>query len=75
MKILFLTLARIDSVEQKGIYQDLIRKIRDEGNEIIKMIELLLNNQAEYDKMAKAVNPYGDGHASKIIYEKIKMES
>ena len=35
MKILFLTLARIDSVEQKGIYQDLIRKIRDEGNEII----------------------------------------
>jgi glycosyltransferase involved in cell wall biosynthesis len=35
MKILFLTLARIDSVEQKGIYQDLIRKIRDKGNEII----------------------------------------
>ena len=35
MKILFLTIARIDSVEQKGIYQDLIRKIRDEGNEII----------------------------------------
>ena len=33
MKILFLTLARIDSVEQKGIYQDLIRKIRDKGNE------------------------------------------
>ena len=35
LKIIFLTLARIDSVEQKGNYQDLIRKIRDKGNEII----------------------------------------
>ena len=35
MKIIFLTLARISRIEQPGIYEDLIRKIRDEGNEII----------------------------------------
>lgn len=32
---------------------------------IYEMGKTLLTNQAEYDKMAKAVNPYGDGLASK----------
>ena len=32
-------------------------------------IELLLNNKIEYNKMAKAVNPYGDGKASEKIYD------
>jgi glycosyltransferase involved in cell wall biosynthesis len=35
MKIIFLTLASISTIERPGIYEDLIRKIRDEGNEII----------------------------------------
>ena len=38
----------------------------DEGvicNEFTK----LLDNKEEYAKMAKAVNPYGDGHACKRI--------
>lgn len=35
MDILFLTLARIDSIETHGIYQDLIRKFRDEGHNLI----------------------------------------
>lgn len=34
MKILFLTLARIDSIEVQGIYQDLLRKFRDNGHEV-----------------------------------------
>ena len=34
MKILFLTLARIDSIEVQGIYSDLIRKFRDNGHEV-----------------------------------------
>jgi hypothetical protein len=33
MKILFLTLAKIDSIEAKGIYPDLLRKFRDNGHE------------------------------------------
>jgi len=35
MKIIVLTLVRITSLEDKGNYQDLFRKIRDEGHEII----------------------------------------
>jgi glycosyltransferase involved in cell wall biosynthesis len=35
MKILFLTLAKIDSIENQGIYTDLLRKFRDSGHEVI----------------------------------------
>ncbi len=34
MKILFLTLAKIESVENQGIYPDLLRKFRDNGHEV-----------------------------------------
>lgn len=37
--------------------------------EIRENIEKILNNQDIYDKMANAVNPYGDGTTSKQIYE------
>lgn len=33
---------------------------------------LLLADRQEYDKMARAINPYGDGHASKRIVKVIK---
>ncbi|MEG1880381.1 MAG: UDP-N-acetylglucosamine 2-epimerase (non-hydrolyzing), partial [Oscillospiraceae bacterium] len=38
---------------------------------IITETSKLLTNMAEYEKMAKAVNPYGDGNASKRIVEAI----
>ncbi|MEG1500346.1 MAG: UDP-N-acetylglucosamine 2-epimerase (non-hydrolyzing) [Clostridiales bacterium] len=38
---------------------------------IIKNLTLLLDNPAEYNKMAKAVNPFGNGTASQQIVEKI----
>ena len=34
MKILFLTIARIQSISERGIYTDLIRKFRDEGHKV-----------------------------------------
>ena len=34
MNILFLTLARINTIEERGIYTDLLRKFRDEGHEV-----------------------------------------
>jgi glycosyltransferase involved in cell wall biosynthesis len=34
MKVLFLTLAKINNIESRGIYQDLLRKFRDEGHDI-----------------------------------------
>jgi UDP-N-acetylglucosamine 2-epimerase (non-hydrolysing)/UDP-GlcNAc:undecaprenyl-phosphate GlcNAc-1-phosphate transferase len=38
---------------------------------IIKLAEVLLNDKAEYKKMANAVNPYGDGCASQRIIESL----
>lgn len=34
MNVIFLTLASINSVEQRGIYQDLLRKFRNEGHDV-----------------------------------------
>lgn len=34
---------------------------------IVEEIERLLDSRADYDAMAQAVNPYGDGHASERI--------
>lgn len=34
MKVLFLSLSHINSIEQRGIYTDLLRKFRDEGHDV-----------------------------------------
>ncbi|MFY9164407.1 glycosyltransferase family 4 protein [Aquirufa antheringensis] len=34
MKVLFLTLVRLDKIEDRGIYQDLLRKFRDNNHEV-----------------------------------------
>lgn len=40
--------------------------------EIRSNIENILNNKVVYEKMANAVNPYGDGHSSERIYDIIE---
>lgn len=40
-------------------------------NTIVELASQLITDKAEYEKMAKAVNPYGDGLASKRIVEAI----
>lgn len=42
-----------------------------EEEDIYNMTKTLLSNKDEYDKMAKAVNPYGDGLASKRTVDAI----
>ena len=34
MNVIFLTLARFSNIEERGIYQDLMRKFRDEGHQV-----------------------------------------
>ena len=34
MNIIFLTISRITDINARGIYTDLMRKFRDEGNQI-----------------------------------------
>ena len=50
MKILFLTLARIDSIEVQGIYPDLLRKFRDNGHDvtIVSPTERKYANKTKY---------------------------
>ncbi|MDK2811749.1 MAG: hypothetical protein PWR27_2458, partial [Petroclostridium sp.] len=38
---------------------------------IVRMASSLIENENEYNKMAKAVNPYGDGQASYRIVQAI----
>jgi UDP-N-acetylglucosamine 2-epimerase (non-hydrolysing) len=40
---------------------------------IIRETHLLLNDKKEYEKMVKAVNPYGDGKAAERILQKILL--
>ena len=42
-----------------------------EEDAIYEMAKTLLSDPTEYGKMARAVNPYGDGHASRRIVEAI----
>ena len=61
-----------DTTERpEGVAAGTARLVGTNTREIKSSVELLLNNQSEYDKMAKAVNPYGDGKASEIIYNYI----
>lgn len=40
-------------------------------DDIVRWVSLLLENQEQYQKMSRAVNPYGDGHASERIIDGI----
>ena len=40
---------------------------------IYKSVKKLLTQRESYDKMAKAVNPYGDGNASKRIVSALEL--
>ncbi|MDK2917550.1 MAG: hypothetical protein PWQ37_283 [Candidatus Petromonas sp.] len=43
-----------------------------EKEDVFRLTDELLNNKEEYNKMANAVNPYGDGRASERIVKAIK---
>ena len=61
-----------DTTERpEGVDAGTAKLVDTNTTEIFSSVESLLNNQVEYDKMAKAVSPYGDGKASEIIYNYI----
>ncbi len=41
-------------------------------NKIMREVSTLLDNEATYNKMSRAVNPYGDGHACERIVNALK---
>jgi len=56
---------------QEGIDAGTARLVGTDLESIITQVQLLLDDPKEYEQMAKAVNPYGDGKASKNIYNYI----
>lgn len=60
---------RKETERPEGIKAGTARLIGIEYENVFNQIDLLLNDEEEYKKMANAVNPYGDGHASERIVE------
>ena len=63
---------RTETERPEGIDSGTARLIGPHKNSIVKETEKLLHDQAEYEKMARVVNPYGDGKASKRIVDIIE---
>jgi UDP-N-acetylglucosamine 2-epimerase (non-hydrolysing) len=63
------------SERMEGVEAGTARIIGTDYNSIIAHVENLLDNEAEYEKMAKAINPYGDGNTSERIVEIVLSHS
>ena len=62
---------RDNTERSEGVEAGTARLVGTEKESIINEINSLLNNSSKYNEMAKSNNPYGDGNASKIIYNYI----
>ena len=61
-----------DTTERpEGIEAGTLKLVGTDENIIYKEAKNLLINKEEYEKMSKASNPYGDGHASERIVDSI----
>ena len=62
---------RKETERPEAVAAGTVRLAGVEEEDIFSMASELLSNQAEYDKMAHAVNPYGDGQACSRIADAI----
>jgi UDP-N-acetylglucosamine 2-epimerase (non-hydrolysing) len=51
----------------EGVTAGTVRLVGTDEARIVSEARLLLDDPAEHEKMARAVNPYGDGHAAERI--------
>jgi UDP-N-acetylglucosamine 2-epimerase (non-hydrolysing) len=62
-----------DTTERpEAIEYGTVKLVGTNKEKIVSTVENLLNNETEYKKMSEAINPYGDGLASKRIVEVLK---
>lgn len=62
-----------DTTERpEAIEYGTVKLVGTDKNKIISAVQVLLDDDDEYKKMAESVNPYGDGLASKRIVEVLK---
>ena len=53
----------------EGLAAGTVRLVGTRTDDIVIEVEKLLDDRTEYDRMARAVNPYGDGKASGRIVQ------
>lgn len=53
----------------EGVEAGTLKLVGTETSHIVQEVKRLLEDESEYGKMAKASNPYGDGHAAERIVE------
>jgi len=53
----------------EGVEAGTVRLVGTDKERIVRETARLLEDAAEYERMARAVNPYGDGHASEHIVQ------
>ncbi len=58
---------RTETERPEAVEAGTVKVVGVDEETIYQSAKTLLDNEAEYNKMAKAVNPYGDGHASEKI--------
>ena len=64
-----------DTTERpEGIAAGVLRLVGTDEQPIYDHFKALLENRAEYDAMARAVNPYGDGFASRRIADILERD-
>lgn len=62
---------RTETERPEAVKAGTVKVIGTDKSRIIDEAEALLSNDSEYQKMAEAQNPYGDGHASQRIIDAI----
>ncbi len=62
---------RKETERPEAVAAGTVRLAGVEEEPIFQMASQLLSNRSEYDKMAHAVNPYGDGRACRRIADAI----
>jgi UDP-N-acetylglucosamine 2-epimerase (non-hydrolysing) len=58
---------RTTTERPEGVSAGVARLVGTETEDILRHTELLLNDATEYERMAQAVSPYGDGRAAENI--------
>jgi UDP-N-acetylglucosamine 2-epimerase (non-hydrolysing) len=59
----------------EGVQSGTVRVVGTEPEMIVEQTLRLLSNATEYQAMAQAVNPYGDGHAAERIVARLLQET
>lgn len=63
-----------DTTERpEAVTSGTVKLVGTDYDKIVREASVLLENSTEYEKMSKAVNPYGDGHACERIVNFLKQ--